>query len=248
MLNLLTSIRSSSRQPGERLPGEYRNFSSRVDIPLLCTVLCGGLSGKNTFSLLSVFKRRRNFVCNWSPPVPLGGPEIVRLWGTGTRRGLLGGSAGGSVCCGLRIPSTAKQRTALRLAKLHVAKYAQNMSPQKVIRIFVARFSSSAKEDSCVAHVMRLRLSFFKFQITAFDIIMSAYIMNISLGLYEIIFRRTDVLTSILFVTRDPAAGRRHRGRLQLRRRCRLHRARIAGTFSQQSGRRRTRSAQLRNL
>jgi len=141
MLNLLTSIRSSSRQPGERLPGEYRNFSSRDDIPLLCTVLCGGLSGKNTFSLLSVFKRRRNFVCNWSPPVPLGGPEIVRLWGTGTRRGLFGGSAGGSVCCGLRIPSTAKQRTALRLAKLHVAKYAQNMSPQKIIKIFVARFS-----------------------------------------------------------------------------------------------------------
>ena len=42
----LTRIRSSSRQPGERLPGEYRNFSSRVGTPLLCAVLCGGLSGK----------------------------------------------------------------------------------------------------------------------------------------------------------------------------------------------------------
>lgn len=104
---LLTRIRSSSRQPGERLPGEYRNFSSRVGIPLLCAVLCGGLSGKNMFSLLSVFNSRRSFVCS-SPPVPLGGPEIVRLWGTGTKRGLFGGSAGGSVCWGLRIPSTVK--------------------------------------------------------------------------------------------------------------------------------------------
>lgn len=90
-------IRSSSRQPGERLPGEYRNFSSRVGTPLLCAVLCGGLSGKNMFSLLSVFSSRRSFVCS-SPPVPLGGPEIARLWGTGTKRGLFGGSAGGSVC------------------------------------------------------------------------------------------------------------------------------------------------------
>lgn len=102
-------MRSSSRRLGDRLLGEYRNFSS-CGIPFAWMIVCVGLSGKNTFSLLSVFNNRRNFVCSWSPPVLLGGPEIVRRCGTGTRRGLFGGSAGGSVCWGLRIPSAIRQR------------------------------------------------------------------------------------------------------------------------------------------